>query len=113
VNGTGSDGLSQVNGTSSGGLSQLNATSSGQLEVVLLWQRKSEFCETTTKGSLKNHQATHSHAMATGLRRFDSGCLTLAWNQKPGHFIKGKALKYQKLVGFPYIPREGSALRKF
>jgi hypothetical protein len=41
--------------------------------------------------------------MATGVRRFDSGHQTLVYNQKSGHFIKGIALNYSELVGFPYI----------
>ena len=67
---------------------------------VLIW---TGFCEITTKGFLENHQATHRHAMATGVRQLDSGRLTLAYNQKSGYFIKGIALNYSELVGFPYI----------
>jgi len=68
-------------------------------EVLIL----TGFCEITTKGSLENHQATHRHAMATGVERMHTGRQTLVYNQKSGHFIKGIALNYSELVGFPYI----------
>jgi len=41
--------------------------------------------------------------MDTGVERMDTGRQTLVYDQKSGHFMKGIALNYSELVGFPYI----------